>query len=109
MSLWIEKNGIETLHNTDETMEIAALGAAGNGDEALLPVPVRKTCPAILKMWAMLRKGIMVSTTFLSWKKKQTIMALGAGTIPRPYTPDGRIERCDNVKDVALYMEKLMR
>ena len=31
MSLWIEKNGIETLHNTDETMEIAALGAAEMG------------------------------------------------------------------------------
>ena len=28
LSLWIEENGIETLHNTDETMEIAAEGAA---------------------------------------------------------------------------------
>ena len=34
-------------------------------------------------------------------------MALGAGTISKVVYGDGRIERCDNVKDVALYMEKI--
>ena len=40
-------------------------------------------------------------------EEKQTIMALGAGTISKAVYPDGRIERCDNVKDVALYIEKI--
>ena len=31
----------------------------------------------------------------------QTIVALGAGSITKRVFPDGRIERCDNVKDVA--------
>ena len=34
-------------------------------------------------------------------------MALGAGSITKRVFPDGRIERCDNVKDVALYIEKI--
>ena len=37
----------------------------------------------------------------------QTIVALGAGSITKRVYEDGRIERCDNVKDVALYIEKI--
>ena len=38
----------------------------------------------------------------------QSIVALGAGTVSkRVYGYDGRIERCDNVKDLKLYMEQI--
>ena len=37
----------------------------------------------------------------------QTIVALGAGSITKVVFEDGRIERCDNVKDVCLYIEKI--
>lgn len=37
----------------------------------------------------------------------QSIVACGAGSVSKRVYPDGRIERCDNVKDVALYMEKI--
>ncbi len=37
----------------------------------------------------------------------QTIVALGAGSITKRVFEDGRIERCDNVKDVGLYIEKI--
>ena len=40
-------------------------------------------------------------------EEKQTIVALGAGSITKIVLPDGRIERCDNVKDVKLYIEKI--
>ena len=40
-------------------------------------------------------------------EEKQTIVALGAGSITKRVFPDGRIERCDNVKDVGLYIEKI--
>lgn len=40
-------------------------------------------------------------------EEKQDILALGAGTISKAVHPDGRIERCDSVKDVALYLEKI--
>ena len=44
---------------------------------------------------------------FLIMEELQTIVALGAGSITKRVFPDGRIERCDNVKDVALYIEKI--
>ena len=34
-------------------------------------------------------------------------MALGAGTVTKRVYPDGRIERCDNVKDIDLYISKI--
>ena len=43
----------------------------------------------------------------LLMEEKQTIVALGAGSITKRVFPDGRIERCDNVKDVGLYIEKI--
>ena len=44
---------------------------------------------------------------WLILEEKQTILALGAGSITKRVFPDGRIERCDNVKDVGLYIEKI--
>ena len=44
----------------------------------------------------------------LSWLEEvQTIVALGAGTVTKRVYGDGRIERCDNVKDVGLYISKI--
>ena len=34
-------------------------------------------------------------------------MALGAGSISKRVHPVGLIERCENVKEVALYIEKI--
>lgn len=43
----------------------------------------------------------------LIMEEKQTIVACGAGSISKRVYPDGHIERCENVKDVALYIEKI--
>jgi coproporphyrinogen III oxidase-like Fe-S oxidoreductase len=45
----------------------------------------------------------------LIMEEKQTILACGAGsTSKRVYSSSaGKIERCENVKDVALYIEKI--
>ena len=43
----------------------------------------------------------------LIMEELQTIVALGAGSITKRVFEDGRIERCDNVKDVGLYIEKI--
>ncbi|MCI8510324.1 MAG: coproporphyrinogen dehydrogenase HemZ, partial [Lachnospiraceae bacterium] len=43
----------------------------------------------------------------LMMEEKQSIVALGAGSISKRVYPDGRIERCENVKDVALYIQKI--
>ncbi len=40
-------------------------------------------------------------------EEKQTIAALGAGSITKGVFSDDRIERCENVKDVAQYIERV--
>jgi oxygen-independent coproporphyrinogen-3 oxidase len=40
-------------------------------------------------------------------EEKQTIVALGAGSITKRVYSDGRIERCDNVKEVAMYIDQI--
>lgn len=37
----------------------------------------------------------------------QTIIACGAGSVSKRVYPDGEIERSENVKDVALYLQKI--
>lgn len=43
----------------------------------------------------------------LIMEEVQSIVALGAGTVSKRVYGNGRIERCDNVKDVSLYMDKI--
>ena len=43
----------------------------------------------------------------LIMEEKQTIVACGAGTISKRVYPDGRIQRCDTVKDVDLYIHRI--
>ena len=40
-------------------------------------------------------------------EEKQDIVALGAGSISKRLYPEGRIERCENVKDVASFIERI--
>jgi oxygen-independent coproporphyrinogen-3 oxidase len=53
------------------------------------------------------KEGCFGIYNILIMEEKQTIVALGAGSITKRVFQDGRIERCDNVKDVGLYIEKI--
>lgn len=43
----------------------------------------------------------------LMMEEMQSIVALGAGSISKRLYPDGNIRRCENVKDVAQYIERI--
>ena len=43
----------------------------------------------------------------MSLEELQSIVAIGAGSISKVVYEGGRIERCDSVKDVGLYIEKI--
>jgi oxygen-independent coproporphyrinogen-3 oxidase len=43
----------------------------------------------------------------LIMEEKQTIVACGAGSVTKRVYGNGRIERCENVKDVTQYMERI--
>ena len=53
------------------------------------------------------REGKFGIYNILIMEELQTIVALGAGSITKRVYPDGRIERCDNVKDVELYINQI--
>jgi oxygen-independent coproporphyrinogen-3 oxidase len=40
-------------------------------------------------------------------EEKQSILALGAGSISKCVFPGGRIERCDDAKEVEIYMSNI--
>ena len=52
------------------------------------------------------REGKFGIYNILIMEEVQSIVACGAGTVSKRVYPDGRIERCDNVKDVSLYISK---
>ncbi len=106
LSQWILENGVSMLHNTDETMRIAAEGAKKLGMEPYY-LYRQKNMSGNFENVGYAREGKLGLYNILIMEEKQTIVALGAGSITKLVLPDGRIERCDNVKDVALYIEKI--
>lgn len=103
---WVEEHGFGGLHNTEEMMQIAADGA-----EALSMKPYylyrQKNMTGNLENVGFARESCYGIYNILIIEEKQTIVALGAGSISKRVYPDGRIERRENVKDVALYIEKI--
>ncbi len=103
---WIEENGILALKNTDETMRIAAKGAEEMG---MVPYYLyrQKNMSGNFENVGYAREGKFGIYNILIMEEVQDIVALGAGSISKRVYPDGRIERCENVKDVAQYIERI--
>ena len=106
MMQWIEKNGLELLHNTEETIQLAARTAR---EMSLHPYYLyrQKNMTGNLENVGYAREGCYGLYNILIMEEKQTIMAIGAGTISKAVHSDGRIERCENVKELPLYLEKI--
>lgn len=96
------------LTNTN-TWEIIDLTARYAREAGLLPYYLyrQKNMAGNFENVGYARAGKEGLYNILIMEEKQTIVALGAGSITKRVYPDGRIERCENVKDVALYMEKI--
>lgn len=106
LSQWIEENGISTLKNTDETMDIAAKGAYAMGMKPYY-LYRQKNMSGNFENVGYAAEGKFGIYNILIMEEKQSIVAIGAGTVSKAVYGDGRIERCDSVKDVGLYIEKI--
>lgn len=106
LNQWILENGISCLHNTEETMQLAAMTAKNMGMEPYY-LYRQKNMSGNFENVGYAAEGKYGLYNILIMEEKQTIVALGAGTISKNVLPDGRLERCDNVKDVDLYIEKI--
>ncbi|MBD5492529.1 MAG: coproporphyrinogen dehydrogenase HemZ, partial [Lachnospiraceae bacterium] len=103
---WIEENGVTAYNNTEEIMEIAARGAA---EMDMVPYYLyrQKNMSGNFENVGYSKRAKYGIYNILINEEKQTIVALGAGSITKGVFPDGRIERCENVKDVTQYMERI--
>ncbi len=106
LSQWIQENGVETLRNTDATMAIARQGAESLGMKPYY-LYRQKNMSGNFENVGYAKPGKYGLYNILIMEELQTIIALGAGSITKAVWPDGRIERCDNVKDVRLYIDKI--
>lgn len=96
-----------SIKNTEEMMKIASEGALSMG---LNPYYLyrQKNISGNFENTGYARPGKAGIYNILINEEVQSIVALGAGTVTkRVYGYDGRIERCDNVKDVKLYMSQI--
>ena len=103
---WIEENGATAYNNTEEIMDIAAGGAAAMD---MMPYYLyrQKNMSGNFENVGYSRRGRYGIYNILINEEKQTIAALGAGAITKGVFPDDRIERCENVKDVGQYIERI--
>ena len=104
LNQWVQENGVSMLCNTDETMRIAAEGAEGLKPYYLYR---QKNMSGNFENVGYAKPDKLGLYNILIMEEVQTIVALGAGAITKRVFPDGRIERCENVKEVNLYIEKI--
>ncbi|MCR4652003.1 MAG: coproporphyrinogen dehydrogenase HemZ [Lachnospiraceae bacterium] len=102
----IDDMGYETMKNTDEIMKMTEDAAANLGMEPYY-LYRQKNMSGNFENVGYARPGKFGIYNILIMEEVQSIVAIGAGTVSKRVFPDGRIERCDSVKDVNLYIEKL--
>lgn len=106
-----EHEEIETV-NTPAMMEMA-IEAARQIDMKPYYLYRQKNMTGNLENIGFSKEGKYGIYNILIMEEVQTIIACGAGTVTKRVYGDGvsgsngRIERCDNVKDVALYIDKI--
>ena len=114
LNQWTLENGITAYNNTEETMRIAEKGAR---DMDMVPYYLyrQKNMSGNFENVGYAVEGKYGIYNILIMEEKQTIVALGAGSITkkvsRKVAEDGSesvlIERCENVKEVAQYIERI--
>ena len=106
MSEWIQTNGLSTLNNTDETMNIASAGAVAM-DMKPYYLYRQKNMSGNFENVGYAVEGKEGIYNILIMEEVESIMALGAGTVTKRVFNDGRIERVDTVKDLDLYINNI--
>ena len=109
LNMWIEEHGIECITNSDDIMDMTynICNEMGLGAYYLYR---QKNMSGNFENVGYARKGKEGIYNILIMEEKQSIVALGAGTVTKRVFHEGdnyRMERCDNVKDVNLYIEKI--
>lgn len=95
-----------TFENSSQIMDMAGSCAR---DMGMVPYYLyrQKDMAGNLENVGYARPDQICLYNILMMEEKQTIVACGAGSVSKRVYPDGRIERCENVKDVSQYIERI--
>jgi oxygen-independent coproporphyrinogen-3 oxidase len=106
LNIWRDKYRDLSLLNSDEIM---AMTESCSGELGMKPYYMyrQKNMAGNFENVGYSRIGKECIYNILIMEEKQTIVALGAGATTKRVYPDGRIERCENVKDVASYIDRV--
>ena len=101
-----EEYAAQSFHNSEEIMERVGRLASRMG---LYPYYLyrQKNMAGNLENVGFAKPGKAGLYNILIMEEKQSIAALGAGTVSKAVHPDGRIERADDVKDLKEYGERI--
>ncbi len=102
----IREVGYDCLVNTDATMEIAAKGAEILGMKPYY-LYRQKNMAGNFENTGYAREGAYGIYNILIMEELESIAALGPGSVSKVLTREGKLERCDNVKDVMTYIERI--
>ena len=105
LNQWMEENGRDSIHNTPEMMKLTEQVAREMGMEPYY-LYRQKNMAGNFENVGYAKKDKFGIYNILIMEEKQSIAAVGAGTITKAVCGDGRIERVDNIKDVKLYLER---
>jgi len=103
MQKWIEENGMASLQNSEKCMEIAAEAAGSMGMKPYY-LYRQKHMSGNFENIGYAAEDKYGLYNVLIMEEKQTIAALGAGSITKRVFSGGRIERCENAKDITTYI-----
>ena len=103
---WMDENELEITMDYEEAMRICAEGAKAMG---LNPYYLyrQKQMAGNLENTGYSKPGKEGFYNILIMEEIQSIVAMGAGSVSKCVHADGLIERCDNVKDIDLYLSKI--
>ena len=103
---WMDENELEITMDYEEAMRICAEGAKAMG---LNPYYLyrQKQMAGNLENTGYSKPGKEGLYNILIMEEIQSIVAMGAGSVSKCVHADGLIERCDNVKDIDLYLSKI--
>lgn len=94
------------MENSDEMMAVAERYARKLGLEPYY-LYRQKNMSGNLENVGYAKPGKAGIYNILIMEEKQSILALGAGSISKGVFPGGRIERCDDAKEVAVYIDHI--
>ena len=103
---WILENGYATMINTAETMKCASDSAYRMGMHPYY-LYRQKNMAGNFENTGYSKEGCFGIYNILIMEELEPIVALGPGSVSKILTKEGKPVRSDNVKDVALYIEKI--